>query len=47
MCSEDLDHDKVKRRIGDLFNLADQNYSLPSMIQHAYKLIQPALKVNN
>jgi hypothetical protein len=30
--SEDLDHDKVKRRIGDLFNLADQSYSPLSRI---------------
>jgi hypothetical protein len=36
---EDLDHNKVKRQIGDLFNLADQNYSPSSRIQHAYKLI--------
>jgi hypothetical protein len=47
MRSEDLDHDEVKRQIGDLFNLADQNYSPPSRIQHAYKLIRPAPKVNN
>jgi hypothetical protein len=47
MRSEDLDHDEVIRRIGELFNLADQGYSSPSKIQHAYKLIRPALKVNN
>jgi hypothetical protein len=47
MRSEDLDHDEVKRWIGDLFNLADQNYSPLSRIQHAYKLIRPASKVNN
>jgi hypothetical protein len=39
MRSEDLDHDEVVRRIGELFNLADQSYSRPSKIQHAYKLI--------
>jgi hypothetical protein len=44
---EDLDHDEVIRRIGELFNLADQSYSPPSRIQHAYKLIQLASKVNN
>jgi hypothetical protein len=43
----DLDHDEVKRWIGELFNLADQSYSPPSRIQHAYKLIRPAPKVNN
>jgi hypothetical protein len=43
---EDLDHDKVVRWIGELFNLADQSYSRPSKIQHAYKLIRLALKVN-
>jgi hypothetical protein len=32
MRSEDLDHDKVKHQIWDLFNLADQNYSPPSRI---------------
>jgi hypothetical protein len=47
MRSEDLDHDEVKHWIWDLFNLADQNYSPPSRIQHAYKLIRPAPKVNN
>jgi hypothetical protein len=47
MHSEDLDHDEVKRRIGELFNLADQSYSPSSRIQHAYKLIRPAPKVNN
>jgi hypothetical protein len=44
---EDLDHDEVMRRIGELFNLVDQSYSCPSKIQHAYKLIRPAPKVNN
>jgi hypothetical protein len=39
MRSEDLDHDKVIRQIGELFNLADQSYSPPSSIQHVYKLI--------
>jgi hypothetical protein len=47
MHSEDLDHGKVKRRIGELFNLAYQNYSPSSRIQHAYKLIRLAPKVNN
>jgi hypothetical protein len=47
MRSEDLDHDEVIRRIRELFNLADQSYSPPSRIQHAYKLIRPAPKVNN
>jgi hypothetical protein len=47
MHSEDLDHDEVIRWIGDLFNLADQSYSPPSRIQHAYKLIRLAQKVNN
>jgi hypothetical protein len=47
MQSEDLDHDEVIRWIGELFNLVDQSYSCPSKIQHAYKLIRPALKVNN
>jgi hypothetical protein len=46
MCSEDLDRDAVVRRIGELFNLADQSYYPPSRIQHTYKLIRPALKVN-
>jgi hypothetical protein len=46
MCSEDLDHDEVVRWIGELFNLADQSYSPPRRIQHAYKLIRPAPKVN-
>jgi hypothetical protein len=32
MRSEDLDRDKVVRRIGELFNLADQSYSPPSRI---------------
>jgi hypothetical protein len=39
MRSEDLDHNKVIRWIGELFNLANQSYSAPSRIQHAYKLI--------
>jgi hypothetical protein len=30
MQSEDLDHDEVVRRIGELFNLADQSYFRPS-----------------
>jgi hypothetical protein len=47
MRAEDLDHDEVKRLIGDLFNPANQNYYPPSRIQHAYKLIRPAPKVNN
>jgi hypothetical protein len=47
MRSEDLDHDEVVRRIGELFNLADQSYSRPSKIQCTYKLIRPAPKVNN
>jgi hypothetical protein len=47
MQSEDLDHNEVIRRIGELFNLADQSYSRPSKIQHRYKLIRPAPKVNN
>jgi hypothetical protein len=47
MRSEDLDHDEVVRRIRELFNLEDQSYSRPSKIQHAYKLIRPAPKVNN
>jgi hypothetical protein len=47
MRSEDLDHGEVVRRIGELFNLADQSYSHPSKIQRAYKLIRPAPKVNN
>jgi hypothetical protein len=47
MRSEDIDHDEVIRRIGELFNLADQSYSPPSRIQHAYKLIRPTLNVNN
>jgi hypothetical protein len=46
MRSKDLDHDEVILRIGELFNLADQSYSPPSRIQHAYKLIRPAPKVN-
>jgi hypothetical protein len=36
---EDLDHNKVVRRIEELFNLTDQSYSPPNRIQHAYKLI--------
>jgi hypothetical protein len=32
MRSEDLDHDEVICRIGELFNLADQCYSRPSKI---------------
>jgi hypothetical protein len=47
MHSDDLDHDEVIRRIGELFNLADQSYSSSSRIQHAYKFIRPVLKVNN
>jgi hypothetical protein len=47
MWSEDLDHDEVVCRIGELFNLSDQSYSRPSKVQHAYKLIRPAPKVNN
>jgi hypothetical protein len=47
MRSEDLDHDEVIRRIGELFNLTDQSYPRPSRIQHTYKLIQLAPKVNN
>jgi hypothetical protein len=43
---EDLDHDEVIRQIGELFNLAYQSYSPPSRIQHVYKLIRPAPKVN-
>jgi hypothetical protein len=39
MRSEDLDHNKVVRRIEELFNLTDQSYSPPNRIQHAYKLI--------
>jgi hypothetical protein len=46
MRSEDLDHNEVVRWIGELFNLADQSYSRPNNIQHAYKLIRPALNVN-
>jgi hypothetical protein len=46
MRSKDLDHDEVIRWIGELFNLVDQSYSRPSKIQHAYKLIRPAPKVN-
>jgi hypothetical protein len=44
--SEYLDHDEVVCRIGELFNLADQSYSRLSKIQHAYRLIRPAPKVN-
>jgi hypothetical protein len=47
MRSKDLDLDEVVHRIGELFNLADQSYSYPSRIQHAYKLIRLAPKVNN
>jgi hypothetical protein len=46
MCSEDLDSDEVICQIGELFNLANQSYSLPSRVQHAYKLIRLAPKVN-
>jgi hypothetical protein len=45
MCSEDVDHDKVVRRIRELFNLVDQSYSRSSRIQHAYKLIRLVSKV--
>jgi hypothetical protein len=47
MQSEDLDHDEAVRWIGELFDLADQSYSPPSRIQHAYKLIRPTPKVIN
>jgi hypothetical protein len=47
MRSEVLESDEVKLRIGELFNLSDQNYSPSSRIQHAFKLIRPAPKVNN
>jgi hypothetical protein len=47
MQSEDLDHDEDIRRIGELFNLADQSYSPPNRMQHVYKLIRLAPKVNN
>jgi hypothetical protein len=47
MRSEYLDSDEVIRRIGELFNLANQSYLPPNRIQRAYKLIRPAPKVNN
>jgi hypothetical protein len=47
MRSDILDADEVKRWIRELFNLADPNYFPLSRIQHAFKLIRPAPKVND
>jgi hypothetical protein len=41
-----LHEDEIKRRIGELFSLADPSYHLLSVIMHAYKLIRPAPKVS-
>jgi hypothetical protein len=40
-----LHEDEIKRRIIELFNLADLSYHPLNVIMHAYKLIQPAPKV--
>jgi hypothetical protein len=40
-----LHDDKIKRRIVDLFSLADPSYHPLSIIVHAYKLIRPTPKV--
>jgi hypothetical protein len=41
-----LHEDEIKRRIVELFNLADLSYHSLSVIVHAYNLIQPAPKVS-
>jgi hypothetical protein len=41
-----LHEDEIKRRIVELFNLADPSYHPLSVIVHAYKLIRLAPKVS-
>jgi hypothetical protein len=45
MCPNWLPEDEIKRRIAELFNMADPPYHPLSIIMHAYKLIRPAPKV--
>jgi hypothetical protein len=46
MCPNQLHDDEIKRRIVDLFSMADPSYHPLSVIVHAYKLIRPAPKVS-
>ena len=46
MKKERLERTKVHRRMNELFNLADMNYTPTNNIKHAYKLARPPPKVS-